>query len=489
MMFGFDDRYAMFDVTPVDNQFIQEYLPSAKGDYVRVYLYGLMRCYHPEADMSPVQMARELSLEEEEILAAFRYWERRGLVRRISDNPVSYQYINIRQKALAGTAEVDPEFEAFTDSLYEIFGHERRLHGGEIQMCYEWVENLGLPREAVIMLLRQTAKNKGMHFSIASAGKTATQMAREGVKTLEDAEAFLSRDEEAYQAVKKILRRMGRRNNPSEDQMEMYRKWIREWGFTPEAIEKACAETAKGDPSMGYLDGILRRIHERGAGGEIDEAAVARDQATTKKLRDVLNQLGQWNVNDPMRDWLSQLQSVYPADLIELAARECGRTGGNTEDVERMLASWRKKGIQTRADAERYVAGFRADSEVLLELRKKWGLNGRMGEKDRKLLSSWQKELGFSPEMILFIAGYAADSNKPMQYLDKVLRSYAEKGIRTREAAEREHEAHRQESLAAERKRKPDVPAQDYEQRDYSQETETIDDMMARLNGGVIPHA
>ena len=47
-MFGFDERYAMFDTTPVDNQFILEYLPSAPGDAVKVYLYGLLRCYHPE---------------------------------------------------------------------------------------------------------------------------------------------------------------------------------------------------------------------------------------------------------------------------------------------------------------------------------------------------------------------------------------------------------------------------------------------------------
>ena len=68
MMLGFDDHYAMFDVTPVDNQFIQEYLPGAKGDYVRVYLYGLMRCYHPEESLSAETMARELKMTEDEVI-------------------------------------------------------------------------------------------------------------------------------------------------------------------------------------------------------------------------------------------------------------------------------------------------------------------------------------------------------------------------------------------------------------------------------------
>ena len=42
-LFAFDQQYAMFDATPVQNQFILEYMPSAPGDYVKVYLYGLMR--------------------------------------------------------------------------------------------------------------------------------------------------------------------------------------------------------------------------------------------------------------------------------------------------------------------------------------------------------------------------------------------------------------------------------------------------------------
>ena len=51
-LFGFDAQFAMFDATPVANQFILEYMPTARGDYVKVYLYGLMQCYHPSSDMT-----------------------------------------------------------------------------------------------------------------------------------------------------------------------------------------------------------------------------------------------------------------------------------------------------------------------------------------------------------------------------------------------------------------------------------------------------
>lgn len=45
-MFSFDEQAALFDVTPLPNQFILNYLPEASGDAVRVYLFGLVACYH-----------------------------------------------------------------------------------------------------------------------------------------------------------------------------------------------------------------------------------------------------------------------------------------------------------------------------------------------------------------------------------------------------------------------------------------------------------
>ena len=158
MTFAFDERYAMFDVTPVENQFILEYLAGAKGDYVKVYLYGLLCCYHPKKEMDIAAMSRELNLTEDVILAAFRYWERQRLVRRISDNPPSWQYINIKQMNLSAGAEgPEPEYARFSRDIENAFEGERDFHGSEIAACYEWKEDMGLSTETVIMLLKRSS--------------------------------------------------------------------------------------------------------------------------------------------------------------------------------------------------------------------------------------------------------------------------------------------------------------------------------------------
>lgn len=145
-MFSFDEQAALFDVTPLPNQFILNYLPEASGDAVRVYLFGLVACYHHEAISDLQQMARELNMTEDDIRAAYRYWERKGLVQRVADNPPQYRYQNIYQVMMTGAqAQIDPAYEQFAEAIYGVFDNDRRLHGKDVSQCYEWVEQMRLP--------------------------------------------------------------------------------------------------------------------------------------------------------------------------------------------------------------------------------------------------------------------------------------------------------------------------------------------------------
>lgn len=160
----------------------------ANGAFVKVYLYGLMQCYYPQEGMDIARMASDLCMTEDEVLKAFRYWERKGLVRRVSDKPPVYRYTNVKQHSMLGvSAQTDPEYAAFAESVYALFGNERSIHGKEISECYEWVETLGLPAEVVIMLLQHMIATKGKGFKIKTAEKLAMSLAEQKVASIEDA--------------------------------------------------------------------------------------------------------------------------------------------------------------------------------------------------------------------------------------------------------------------------------------------------------------
>ena len=478
-MFGFDTKYAMFDITPVENQFILEYLPAAKGDYVRVYLYGLMRCYHPEEDMSLSRMCHELDMTEDQVTAAFRYWERKRLVRRVSDQPPQWQYISIKQILMNSDEEAkDPEYENFCSAIYEAFDNTRRLHGSELNACFEWYEELGLPTEVIILLLNHMVQIKGKNFRFSDAGKTAAHMVHAKIRTVQEAEAFFLRDGHIYKGIREILKKLGKNYAPSEAQVRLYQKWLNEWQFTHEAILEACELTAKGDPSLGYLDGILSSLkQDDGGDGRITADRIRNSSARTDGLRKVLKELGRGEVNRRNLLLYDQMTDLYPQEIICIAARECGHSGKDTGDILKLLQSWNEKGLDSMQDIQAYVQSFHDQTALIRELRSIWGAEEtRIGKSDRSLVSKWENEFGLDTQLILFAAAYATAATQPMTYLDKILTGYYKKGVRTPEEARREHDEN--SKPAGKMRNNRILPAQDFSQRDY---TDVPDEMMGEL--------
>ena len=96
--FSFAEGSAMFDTTPIENLFLMEYLSTAPEACLRVYLYARMLALHPELGGDMAETARFLHMDEEAVYKAFDYWERQGLVRRLSDRPPTYALLPLRSE-------------------------------------------------------------------------------------------------------------------------------------------------------------------------------------------------------------------------------------------------------------------------------------------------------------------------------------------------------------------------------------------------------
>ena len=69
-MFHQDESMLRYGVTALDNLFLTDYLPSARGDYVKVYLYVLFLSNHPREGMSMVVVTEPNSWPSSPILAS-----------------------------------------------------------------------------------------------------------------------------------------------------------------------------------------------------------------------------------------------------------------------------------------------------------------------------------------------------------------------------------------------------------------------------------
>ena len=479
-LFDTDKAGVLWESVALPNAFICEYMPAAPEGFVKVYLYGLMYAHFPAAGegLASAALARELGMEEGEVLAAFAYWERCRLVSRTQDKPPKFTFLNVQQAALGRhSMPADEGYMQFAQALYAIFGDKRKLHGGETQLCYEWVEQLGIPREVVLLLVQHLATTRGMHFSFKEAQKLAVELTERHIVTLEDAEQFFARSQTAWEGTQRVLRRMSKFRAPTVDEIDLYLKWTKEWKFAPKAIETACAEMTGGDPSFKYLDGILRGVHERAGRKATSVEQLTRqldsEKSEAERIREVLRAAGLGaNANeDTVRALYQSMVSLLPHETILLAAREISRKK-KTQSLDKLMelvTAWSAKGLSGVEEVETYLAQVKAQNDQLRELFTHLGIGSLPTPRDRELLAKWRGEWGFSDEVLRQAAQYSAGKAAPMAFMDKVLENFRTAGVTSAADAQADHERHHetyQQRAAAEKPGKT-VIEQRYEQREY----------------------
>ena len=476
-MFSFDPKYSVYDVTPVENLFIMEYLPKAKGDHVRVYLYGLMQVYHPTEDVTVENIAKALDMPVSAVEDAFSYWVRRRLMERTSEKPPSYRYVGARLSLLGGgEAPPDDAYELFYHEVSELLSETRAVHGSEVALAYEWVQQLHLPVTVVLQLLSFCLKNRGKRFSFKAAEKDALRLAEWGASSPEDVQRILSRDKRAQDGARKILSRWNRPRNPTDDEIELFGRWLYEYGLSEEDIGRACSEVKKGEPSFAYLDGIIRGVLKRNGDAPVQPLKEQMDENEKKDalVKAVLEALGARGgpVTEGMRTLYAQMRAYAPHETILLTASEFSRTNTRTMDkVCQMLITLQKKSLTEPEAARAYFAQSNRLNALILKLFELWGIQGSPGSLDRGAYLRWEG-WGFSEDAILAAAARANQKNKPMSYLNTVLEGMHKAGQHTPEDIQARMDAFRahykpQPSEAAGRKT---ITQQAYTQRENNAE-------------------
>ena len=280
----FSDDAARREATPVDNLFIAEYLPHASGLQVQVYLYGLMQCRYPSMGERPIDEA--LGLSEQAVRDAFAYWQSLGLVRIASDVPLTVEY---RPLGEAAAQALPAKYAGLVRRIGALVA-PRQFGVQELRHVYDWIEVYGLEEGAVLELIGHCMERKGRRVSVNYMTRVAQTWAERGVRTFEDAQAAVAADDLSRHGASAVLRAWNRRRRPTEDELALYDKWTRQWGFSDEAILAALPRlTATGSPNFTYLDELLDSMRGRQLTEkeriEADDEQTASDRAFASAVR------------------------------------------------------------------------------------------------------------------------------------------------------------------------------------------------------------
>lgn len=470
MAFGkFADGAAMFSTTPVENLFMLEFMPAAPGDFVRVYLYGLMICHHPQLADGIDGVAKALNLDVDTVLNACRYWEREGLVVRLSDNPPTFEFHSC-QDAMNARPQIEKDYyenRDFTSALQNLFGTDI-LHPKQYTMASDWVEVMGLPQEVVLYMVRRELEKSGKRrlpeTVFKHLDKTALELANREIRTLQAAQQYFDYDEAAGICAAAVLKKFNYRRKPTAPEESMAKKWLHEWNFTQDAVLEACEKTVNsGNPSFNYLDAILDGM--RSEDGSVTDADMLRARAEAeddefRRVKAVLTEMGQRNPTPTETDralYESIVQLGFEHDVVMIAARTGKKQ--TMEELGTMLAKWADQGLFTMAAYEQFRQKRALLDQLLLALFERAGIERSPRQADRQLMQDWQQKHDL--DMILLAGEMSRGTETPMRYIDATLARWARDGVTTPEAAQKAKPAPRTETPRE---------AGNFSQREYKKE-------------------
>lgn len=284
--------------TNVPNRFIDEYMTSANGEFVKIYLY-LLRCMNsPDCSFSISKTADKFEHTEKDIQRALKYWEKMNLLRleydedknissiyftdSSSPEPTESTIASVPNAAPAVTATMTmpkttaakkpsytandmksfQEKEEVQELLFvaeSYFG--RMLTATDIQTLLYWYDGLGFSTDLIVYLLEYCIA-KG-HSSLRYMEKVALNWKDSNIETVEQAKRSSNAHSKVYFSVMKALGISGRNLVPTES--AYIDKWSKEFGFSEDIITEACSRTisATHQPSFEYTDSILTNWHRQ----------------------------------------------------------------------------------------------------------------------------------------------------------------------------------------------------------------------------------
>ena len=338
--------------TPVDNLFFSEYMPDADGEAVKVYLYGLMQCRFPS--MGDVTLSEALNLPEGAVRAAFVYWQSKGLVRILKDEPLEVEYLTVEQPAV--TTAVPVKYRSFIRALNELIA-PRRFNMNELGHIYDCIETFRLEEKTVLELVSHCMEEKGRNVRIQYILTVAKSWADAGIVTYEQAREYIANATVRKHGATAVLRRWNKRRSPTLDEMALYDSWVREWGFDDEAILAVCPRlTNTSSPSFEALGDRLRELYEQNKVKAEDIRADSDNVSDEKEFaRMVFARMGK--VSTPTRDEIRQLAVFLEGpeglsrEVVLLAAEECADAERPFGKLKAILKDWTERKVRTVEEA------------------------------------------------------------------------------------------------------------------------------------------
>ena len=241
---------------------VHKLLCAASGDAALLYLYlhsgNSMENAERDLNMNPSRLQCAAAS-----LRQLGLWSQQKPIAMVGERP-SYSETDV-----VTAMDTDMDFQALHKEVQRNLG--RTMTTEEVKILLGFVRYLGFSGDVILLLInhcREKVRRKGStrNPSLRTIEKEAYAWAEQGIDTLEEAIAYIQRQDVRFSRLGRlmnILQIRGRNLTPGEEKYAQ--QWL-EWGFDEEAIamayERTCLNT--GGLSWAYMNKILKRWQESG---------------------------------------------------------------------------------------------------------------------------------------------------------------------------------------------------------------------------------
>lgn len=279
------------DILSIEGAFVSSFVSDMPPMVVKVYLYLVYVCNHPEIQMDSImQFAQALNCSVSDISNSMEYLSKKHLL-NYTIRPFSFEILSASTASKNTGLYNNDSLTAYADYFAGIRAlfPEREILNSEYDIARDWIEIFGLSVETALMLISHCIQLKDNKIKFSYIDKVAQSWANDGIKTIDKAEEFLMHEEAKKHEVSKLLLHLGIKRTPTVDEITLYRHWTEDFGFDLKAIKAACHETTKSlNPSLAYVNRILENLHALGLHTEKQIKAYLAESDTDRRLASVV---------------------------------------------------------------------------------------------------------------------------------------------------------------------------------------------------------
>ncbi len=415
----------------IDARFLNDYLPYAPENRIKVYLFGLLKCQNSAgADNNIDNFTNVLGLSKEEIMRSFEYWQEQNLVQILDLENVEIRYLPV-SGAIKNTKKFEnKKYSTFVTEIQEII-IGRQIGPNEFYKYIDFIETYNIQPCDFNMIVKYCVERKGDAINSNYILTVARVWADEGVTTAEKIEEKIESLTLTTSDINQVAKALKFKGNLSIEHQQLYEKWTKSFGFTLSNIlllSKKISSKTK-NYSFEMLDKQLLKYFELKlmTFGEMEEYEANKSDLASL-AREINKAMGIYydsvenEINTYILPWLSK--GFNDQTLIQIA-NICFRNNTRTlEGMEQTVQKFAKLGLTSLPGIENYLNEVLLVDSKIKNILNVMNIDRRVNMFDRTFFKTWTDSYHFSPDIIMYAAELSKDKINAMKYAHTMLTSW-----------------------------------------------------------------